>query len=185
MGEHNSKRALATQGGWRSEMSHFCRTSAGHHGRKMSRKDGRVDSTRKGSPGVVVTTRGDSYPKTAGSSVLPVRFWNFYCRNISAGYDAGCYSRATSPPYSGAYARWISRAEHSATVASRVFLDRRLCHEAFRSISTSLMCAVADQYGVETFRKFQTPRLWTIPGLPVPGEGSTLPHPDTASPRVG
>lgn len=26
---------------------------------------------------------------------------------------------------------------------------------------------------------------WTIPGLPGSGEVSTLPHPDTASPRVG
>ncbi|EAT82877.1 hypothetical protein SNOG_09612 [Parastagonospora nodorum SN15] len=32
-GKHNSRRALATQGGGRSEMSHFCRISAGRHGK--------------------------------------------------------------------------------------------------------------------------------------------------------
>jgi hypothetical protein len=39
-------------------MSHFCRDSAGHHFLKVLRKGGRMDSTRKGNPNVVVTTRG-------------------------------------------------------------------------------------------------------------------------------
>jgi hypothetical protein len=39
-------------------MSHFCRDSAGYHFLKLLRKGGRMDSTRKGNPNVVMTTHG-------------------------------------------------------------------------------------------------------------------------------
>jgi hypothetical protein len=90
MGEHNSDKPQAcirdagTKGGGRSAMSHFCRTSAGDHGKETSRhgdgEDRRNPIAMRRVVGLHCPNRG-----LAGSSALPMRFWNSYCRNVLGG----------------------------------------------------------------------------------------------------
>ena len=69
-------------------MSHFCRNSAGHHGREVLRKRGRMVLTKKEAPRCCSdeSSSWDSLPQH-GRLERPsnAASGTFYCRNMTAG----------------------------------------------------------------------------------------------------